>query len=152
MGHRSASDGVSFFTGDRLGFRRATASMGAPSAPSPTAMFLEALERLREERRSQHEIEMERRREHARERSIGLSREAWRLLAVLRVLEGGALLEDVRAGFAAIAATGESFDRALAELAQAGLLEAGPAIGPDGRPAPRGMLALRYDVDLPEDP
>ncbi len=104
----------------------------------------DALEKLRAEQQAE--------RHPGRRNLAGLSMSAWRLVRILRVLEGGGLVEDVRAGFAAVAGPTESFADSLAELAAAGLVEIGPGIGPDGAPAPRGMLALRMDVDLPADP
>ena len=133
---------VSFMRRDTFGFRRGAAGSIVAAQPSVREIAREVLG-----------AELERRRQRPPQESVaGLSPEAWTLIRVLRALEGAALVDDARAGFAALSTSAEKFDRALAELAGAGLLEVGPAMGSDGQPASRGLLALRYDVHLPEDP
>ena len=82
----------------------------------------------------------------------GLSPAAWRLIRVLRALEGAAAIDDVVIGYRALDGTETACASAVFELARAGLVEIGPAVDEDGGPASYGVISLRLDVNLPEAP
>lgn len=105
------------------------------------------LERVRDDRRAEREVE----RRRAREPLAGLTGEAWLLVKVLEAMGGGGEVVAARGAFAAVAGD-DAFDGAFAELA------ARPVSSTSGRASPRtaarrpaGWSRVDVDVDLPDD-